>query len=81
MAFVVAFHTPTVGLGCRSLSSLTVAILSSISWIIQFQKRPSVIYRMVSHFANGLVILVLIAIVFFQVSVRTIIIPSQSLTI
>ncbi|KAF4457811.1 hypothetical protein F53441_325 [Fusarium austroafricanum] len=62
MAFMVAFCSPTVGLGCRSLSYLLFGILSSISWFIHLPMEPSKCVRWILHFFNGLAIISLIGI-------------------
>ncbi|RKK77499.1 hypothetical protein BFJ71_g16732 [Fusarium oxysporum] len=68
MAFMVSFNTPTVGLGCRSLSYLLVAIFSSVSWFINFWKRPPTPACVISHIANAIVIVLLVAIIGFQLT-------------
>ena len=53
MAFVAAYTTPTVGLGCWSGSFLVYGILSSISWVVHLgSKRPGKLLRGFCHFSN-----------------------------
>jgi hypothetical protein len=69
MGFTIAFATPTVGLGCRSLAYLLTALLSSVAWVIQFRFKTVPRWAVVvSHFFNGLTIVLWVTIVAFQVS-------------
>ncbi|KAK5657139.1 hypothetical protein OQA88_3196 [Cercophora sp. LCS_1] len=36
MAFIISYHTPTVGLGCRSLSFTIYGGLTTVTWLISF---------------------------------------------
>ena len=66
-AFVVSFTAPTIGLGCRSLTYLLFGAFSSVSWVIQFSKRPPQWALWVSYVANTLAILTLLVVIVFQV--------------
>jgi hypothetical protein len=68
MAFMLAFYTPTIGLGCWSASFALYGILSTLSWIVQFCKIPSDRTRAVCHFFNFLACGWLIVTTFFIVS-------------
>ncbi|KIW10288.1 hypothetical protein PV08_11250 [Exophiala spinifera] len=69
MAFMVAFTTPTVGLGCRSFSDAMLALLSSVSWCLNILfSTPTTLIRIISHFFNAITTLVLIAIIGFQLT-------------
>ncbi|KAF2112515.1 hypothetical protein BDV96DRAFT_648772 [Lophiotrema nucula] len=62
MAFMLAYNTPSVGLGCWSGGYVVYAFLSSISWIVQlFCKRPGRWTRFLCHTSNGLAFCFLIA--------------------
>lgn len=47
MALALAYNTPMVGFGCRSLSFFMFWVLSSVSWIFQavWQEPPRTIRR------------------------------------
>ena len=69
MGFAIAFATPTVGLGCRSLAYLLAALLSSVAWFVQFHWKKTPFWAVVvSHVFNGLTIFLWVAIIGFQVS-------------
>jgi hypothetical protein len=36
MAVIISYHTPTVGLGCRSLGFLIYGLLTTVTWLITF---------------------------------------------
>jgi hypothetical protein len=36
MALLLAYNTPTIGLGCWSGSFLVLGVLSSVTWVLQF---------------------------------------------
>lgn len=69
MAFMVAFRTPTVGLGCRSFSILLVAIFSNVSWFFSliYRSPPPWMIR-ICHAVNAFVIFLLVAIIGFQLT-------------
>ncbi|KAK0613957.1 hypothetical protein B0T14DRAFT_436678 [Immersiella caudata] len=67
-AFVVSFMAPTIGLGCRTLMYLVFGTFSSVSWIIQFWKRPNAVLMRLSYVANTLAVLSLMTVTHFQVS-------------
>ncbi|KAH8602956.1 hypothetical protein B0O99DRAFT_588020 [Bisporella sp. PMI_857] len=69
MAFMIAFITPTVGLGCRSFSYGMFAILSSFSWCFNIVVRtPPKAIQIICHSFNALAILALTAIIGFQLT-------------
>ncbi|KAK0620900.1 hypothetical protein B0T14DRAFT_587753 [Immersiella caudata] len=68
MATGFAFMTPTVGPGCWSGSCFLYGALSTISWGIQFWKRPPAWLKGLAYFANGLAFLWLIAVIAMQLS-------------
>jgi len=71
MGFTIAFATPTVGLGCRSLAYLLTALLSSVAWVVQFRFKTTPRWAVfVSHFFNGITIFLWVAIIGFQVSAK-----------
>ncbi|KAK4108552.1 hypothetical protein N656DRAFT_761206 [Canariomyces notabilis] len=67
-AFVLHFHAPTVGLGCRTLSYLVFGFLSSVSWAIQFFRTLPPWAHWVSYIFNGLAILVMTEIIILQLT-------------
>ncbi|KAK0643191.1 hypothetical protein B0T16DRAFT_391758 [Cercophora newfieldiana] len=67
-AFTVSFMAPTVGLGCRALMYLIFGFFSSISWFIQFRKRPHLWVVRLSYLANALAVLSLLVVIIFQVT-------------
>lgn len=66
-AFAIHFTAPTIGLGCRSLTYLLFGAFSSVSWVIQFSKRPPQWALWVSYVSNTLAILTLLVVIVFQV--------------
>lgn len=66
-AFAESYGTPTVGLGCRSLSYVCWYLPSIISWFLLglFQEPPTIV-RVVSLISNMLSVLALIAILLLQ---------------
>lgn len=71
MGFAIAFATPTVGLGCRSLAYLLTALLSSVAWVVQFQWKKTPAWAVgLSHCFNGVTIFLWVAIIGFQVSAK-----------
>ncbi|KAL5601539.1 hypothetical protein FOBRF1_009072 [Fusarium oxysporum] len=68
-AFVVSFTAPTIGLGCRSLTYLLFGAFSSVSWVIQFSKRPPQWALWVSYISNTLAILTLLVVIVFQLTI------------
>ncbi|KAK3680918.1 hypothetical protein B0T22DRAFT_474369 [Podospora appendiculata] len=61
MAFVVAYTSPTVGMGCWSGPLLMWGALSSFSWFVSLFKRSSGLWlTRVCHFANGAALLFLV---------------------
>ena len=69
MAFTVSFTAPTIGMGCRTMAYLVFGGSSSVSWIIQFSKRPPNWARRTAHAFNCLAILSLLAVTVFQVCI------------
>lgn len=69
MAMMVSFNTPTIGLGCRSLSWLMFWLLSSVSWVFQaWKQEPPKWMRWLSVAVNSLSFILLLTIMFLQVS-------------
>ncbi|KAK0641976.1 hypothetical protein B0T16DRAFT_358933 [Cercophora newfieldiana] len=68
MAVMFAFMTPTVGPGCWSGSCFLYGALSSISWFIQFRKKPRGWWKAAAYFFNGLAFVWLIAAIVMQLS-------------
>jgi hypothetical protein len=69
MAFMVAFTTPTVGLGCRSFSYALLATLSSVTWFMNlFVCKPPKFVQVTAHLFNAMVVLILVAIIGFQLT-------------
>ena len=68
MAIMVSFNTPTIGLGCRSLTWLMFWLLSSISWFCQalFQEPPRFV-RYVSISFNTVAFFMLLVIMLAHV--------------
>jgi hypothetical protein len=62
MAFMADFITPPVGLGCWSFTVMMYAVMSSISWVVQFWKHPPTWLKAISHFFNICAILCLVGI-------------------
>jgi hypothetical protein len=52
MAVLVAHTTPTVGLGCWSGSFLVYGALSSVTWVVQFQKHPARLVQLLCYGVN-----------------------------
>lgn len=72
MAFMVAYNTPTVGLGCWSGGYLLYGMLSSISWVIQlFSKRLGRWVRLFCHLANAVALCWLIGFMILVVGLVT----------
>ena len=67
-AFVVSFNSPTVGFGCRTFVYLLFGAFSSVSWCIQFSKRPPEWALWISYIFNALAIMTLLVVVIFQAS-------------
>jgi hypothetical protein len=68
MAMMVAFNTPAIGLGFRSLTWMFFWILSSVSWILQAcRQEPPKWMRWVSVAFNTLSFTLLLCIMFLQV--------------
>ena len=58
LAFMLAFNTPTVGLGCWSGSIAIYAILSSLSWILSLiWQKPGSVVTWLCHTFNALAFL------------------------
>jgi hypothetical protein len=68
LAVVVDFYTPTIGFGCWSGSIVLYAILSTVSWLIQFKKRPGEVLKAAAHFFNALAIVWILAATMMVVS-------------
>ncbi|KAK4209604.1 hypothetical protein QBC37DRAFT_323642 [Rhypophila decipiens] len=66
LAFMLAFNTPTVGLGCWSGSFALYAVLSSISWFLSLftSHRPGQVVTGLCYFFNGLAFCWLITVTF-----------------
>jgi hypothetical protein len=72
MAMLLAYNTPTIGLGCWSGSFLLFGILSSSTWILQFirpQRPVGAIVNMCTFF-NLVSMSWLITVVFLMVSLK-----------
>lgn len=68
-AFIVSFMTPTIGIGCRTLMYLLFGGFSSVSWLIQFWKRPPRWAIWVSYLCNSLAVMAMLVVIIFQVGV------------
>jgi hypothetical protein len=69
MAILLAYNTPTIGLGCWSGSFLMYGILSTASWFLQlFNSRVSLVRRVSTAF-NLLAFCWLVIVTFFIVSI------------
>ncbi|OIW31119.1 hypothetical protein CONLIGDRAFT_614585 [Coniochaeta ligniaria NRRL 30616] len=69
MGFTIAFATPTVGLGCRSLAYFLTALFSSVAWAVQFHWKKTPTWAVVvSHCFNGTTIFLSVAIIGFQLT-------------
>jgi hypothetical protein len=68
LAVVVDFYTPTIGFGCWSGSIVLYALLSMVSWLVQFKKRPGRVLMIIAHVFNTLAILWLLAATLMVVS-------------
>lgn len=68
LAVVVDVFTPTIGFGCWSGSIVLYALLSMVSWLVQFRKRPGKVLMAVAHVFNTLAILWILAATFMVVS-------------
>jgi hypothetical protein len=72
MALLLAYNTPTIGLGCWSGSFLTFGILSSSTWMLQFirPQRPVGAIVKICTFFNLVSMGWLITVVFLMVSLK-----------
>jgi len=62
MAFMLAYNTPTVGIGCWSGGYFLYGVFSSVSWVVQLSsKRPGRWTRLFCHLANAVSLCWLIA--------------------
>lgn len=70
MALLLAYNTPTIGLGCWSGSFLLFGALSSVTWMLQFirPQRPPEMVRKICSFINLISLGWLITVVFLMVS-------------
>lgn len=70
MALLLAYNTPTIGLGCWSGSFLLFGMLSGMTWVLQFirPQRPMAWIVKISTFFNLLSMGWLITVVFLMVS-------------
>jgi hypothetical protein len=70
MALLLAYNTPTIGLGCWSGSFLLFGALSSVTWMLQFirPQRPPEMVRKICTFINLISLGWLITVVFLMVS-------------
>ncbi|KAH7408076.1 hypothetical protein DE146DRAFT_361438 [Phaeosphaeria sp. MPI-PUGE-AT-0046c] len=70
MALLLAYNTPTIGLGCWSGSFLLFGILSSLTWMLQFirPQRPPEGVRKICTIINFLSLGWLITVVFLMVT-------------
>ncbi len=56
LAVVVDIYAPTIGFGCWSGSIVLFAILSTMSWVLQFKKRRGWASKVIAHVFNTLAI-------------------------
>ena len=69
LAFMLAFDTPTIGLGCWSGSFGLYAMLSSASWVVAFfSRKPRYHWTLLCHLFNFLSLSWLIIVTMFIVS-------------
>ncbi|KAM7189191.1 hypothetical protein V8F33_010193 [Rhypophila sp. PSN 637] len=70
LAFMLAFNTPTVGLGCWSGGFALYAVLSSVSWFLSLftSHKPGKVVTGLCYFFNGLAFCWLITVTFLIVS-------------
>jgi hypothetical protein len=69
MAMMVSYNTPTIGLGCRSLTWIMFWLLSSVSWVFQaWKQEPPKWMRWLSVAVNSLSLTLLLSIMFLQAS-------------
>lgn len=69
LAFVVAFNTPTIGLGCRSLLYLLFFLITQVTSAVQVAyQEPPPWTRLVTISFNALAMLLLLAIMILQVT-------------
>lgn len=69
MSLMVAFTTPTVGLGCRAFAIMMFAMFTSVAWFLNlWWLNPPRLALIVSHMFNFLAISTLLAIIAFQLS-------------
>ncbi|KAK3682943.1 hypothetical protein B0T22DRAFT_502102 [Podospora appendiculata] len=68
MAVMFAFNTPTVGPGCWSGSCFLYGALSTVTWLVQFQKKPARWARMVAFAFNALALGWLVTTIVLQLS-------------
>ena len=70
MALLLAYNSPSIGLGCWSGSFLLFGVLSNLTWMLQFirPQRPVVGVRKICAFFNLVSLGWLIAVIFLMVS-------------
>jgi hypothetical protein len=73
MALLLAYNTPTIGVGCWSGSFLVFGVLSSVTWMLQFirPQRPMGVIVKICTFFNLLSVGWLITVVFLMVSTKS----------
>jgi hypothetical protein len=71
MAILLAYSTPTIGIGCWSGSFLIYGALSSISWAVQFFDSRHTIARRFCNTVNFIAFCWLVTITFLMVSAIT----------
>jgi hypothetical protein len=68
MAILLAFFTPTIGLGCWSGSFVIYGILSTLSWLFQLINTKNKVVRWICHVTNVLSFGWLVVVTFLMVS-------------
>ncbi|KAF2668945.1 hypothetical protein BT63DRAFT_246313 [Microthyrium microscopicum] len=68
MALLLAYNTPTIGIGCWSGSFLLYGILSTVSWLIQMTRWEGRVSSRICNTANFISLGWLITIVFIMVT-------------
>jgi hypothetical protein len=69
MAMVIAYNTPTVGIGCWTLTYLLYGIVSTLPWLVHFvRKHPGGVVRFFCRISNMISTVGLFFIIFAHVS-------------
>jgi hypothetical protein len=68
MALLLAYNTPTIGLGCWSGSFLIYGVLSSVSWFVQLFNSRKTVVTWICHAFNCVAFLWLVVVTFLMVS-------------